>query len=102
MHDLLQRGAKRLDQLGGQVPHKADGVGEHDWPTVTELRAPGGGFQGGKQRVLYQHPGPGQRVEQAGLTRVGVADNRDRRHVTVPATAALGVADLFHGPDVAP
>ena len=30
--DLLQRGAERLDQLGGQVAHEADGVGEHERP----------------------------------------------------------------------
>lgn len=98
---LFECGAERLDQLGGQVPDEPDGVGEHEWPAVGKFRAPGGGFQGGEQRVLHQHPGPGQRVEQAGLAGVGVADDGDRRHLASQAAAALGVAGLLHVLDLA-
>ncbi|OBJ74245.1 hypothetical protein A5643_01760 [Mycobacterium sp. 1274756.6] len=102
--DLLQGGAERLDQLGGQVADEPDGVGDDEralFGLGVEVAAPGGRVQGGEQRVLHQHPGPGQRVEQARLAGVGVADDRDRGHVAVDAAAALGVADLLHRLDVA-
>ncbi len=99
--DLLQGGAERLDQLGGQVPDEADGVGEHERPAVVPFGAPGGGLQGGEQGVLHQHARPGQRVGQAGLAGVGVADDGDRGHVAVQPAAALGVADLLHVLDLA-
>ena len=95
---LFQRRAERLDQLGRQVPHEPDGVGEHERPPVVEFSTASGGFEGREQRVLHQHAGAGQRVEQAGLAGVGVADDRDRRHVAVQPAAALGVADLLHRP----
>ena len=99
--DFFQGGAERLDQLGGQMPDETDGIGEDHRPAVLELAAAGGGFQGGEQRVLHQNAGSGEGVEQAGLAGVGVADDRDGRHVTVPASAALGIADLLHIFDLA-
>ena len=38
-----------------------------------------GRVEGGEQRVLHQHAGAGQRVEQAGLAGVGVAGDRHAR-----------------------
>ena len=98
---LLQGRAERLDQLGRQVPDESDGVGEHHRPAVIELAAAGGGIQGGEQSVLHQHSCPGQGVEETGLAGVGVADDRDRRHLAVQPPAALGVADLLHVLDLA-
>ncbi len=59
------------------------------------------GFERCEQRVLHEHTRAGQRVEQAGLACVGVADDRDRRHVAAQPAAALGVADLLHVLDLA-
>ena len=94
--DLLQGGSERLDQLGRQVPDEPHGVGQNHRPAVVELSAPRGGFQCGEQRIFHQDPGAGEGVEQAGLASIGIADDRDRGHVAVQTTAALGVADLFH------
>ena len=77
--DLFQRRAKRLDQLRRQMPHETHGVADHERASVVELSTASGGFQGRKQRVLHQNAGAGQRVEQAGLAGVGVADDRNRR-----------------------
>ena len=94
--NLLQGRPEGLDELGRQVPDESHGVGQNHRSAVVELPAAGGGFQRGEQRVLHQHTGPGQRVEQARFPGVGVADDRNRRHVAVQAPTALGVADLFH------
>ena len=42
--DLLQSRTESLDELGRQMPDESDGVGEHHWPAVIELAAPGGWF----------------------------------------------------------
>ena len=74
--DLLERGAEGLDQLMRQVPDEADGVGQGEDPAVGGAGSAGGRVEGGEQRVLDQHPGVGQPVEQRGLARVGVAGDR--------------------------
>jgi len=53
------------------VPHEADRVGERVDPAVLGRRPPGGRVEGGEQRVLDQHPGLGQAVEQARLAGGG-------------------------------
>ena len=98
---LLQRRAERLDELVRQVPDEPDGVGQRVGPPVRGDGAPGGGVEGREQRVLDQHARAGQRVEQARLAGVGVADDRDTADVVAPALAALGLADLAHRGDVA-
>ena len=77
--DLLQRRAERLDQLVGQVPDEADGVGERVLAPVGGLGPAHRRIQGGEQRVLDQHVGAGQPVEQRRLAGVGVAGERDAR-----------------------
>ena len=78
---LLERGAEGLDELVGQVADEADGVGERVVAPVRGGGAPRGGVEGGEQRVLDQHARVRERVEQARLARVGVADDRDGRHL---------------------
>src|SRR4029079_8419869 len=56
----------------------------------------GGGVEGGEQRVLDQHAGPGQPVQQAGLAGVGVAGDGDAGDVVAAALLALGVAGALH------
>ena len=63
--DLFQCRLERLDQLGRQMPDESDGVGQDQGATVVELAPAGGGLQGGEQRVLHQHTGSGERIEQA-------------------------------------
>lgn len=56
--DLLQGGAERLDQLGGQVPDEADGVGEHERPAVVPFGAPGGGLKVANRASCTSTPAP--------------------------------------------
>ena len=89
---LLQRRAERLDQLVGQVPHEADGVGHRVDAPVPGRRTPGGRVEGREQRVLDEHPGVGEPVEQRGLAGVGVARDRDAGDVVARALLAHRLA----------
>ena len=60
------------------------------------LGPPGGRVEGGEQRVLDQHPGAGEPVEQAGLAGVGVADDGHRRHLVPPPLRPLGLPGAVH------
>ena len=82
--DLLERGPEGLHQLMRQVPDEADRVGEGVDPAVGVSRAAHGGVEGGEQRVLHQHPGAGQPVQQRRLPGVGVPGDRHRRHRVAP------------------
>ena len=93
---LLQRRAERLDELVGQVADEPDGVGERVDPPVLGRRTPGGGVQRGEQRVLDEHAGVGQPVEQRGLAGVGVAGDGHRRDGVALALGPLGVAGGAH------
>ena len=93
---LLQGRGERLDQVVRQVPDEADGVGQGVDPAVGGLGPPGGRVQGGEQRVLDQHPGAGEPVQQAGLAGVGVADDGDRRHLVPPPLGPLGLPGAVH------
>src|SRR5690606_9898692 len=48
--------------------------------------------EGREERVLDEHAGARQAVEQARLARVRVAGDRDRRHLEAVAVGALGLA----------
>ena len=48
--------------------------------------------EGREQRVLDEHAGPRDAVEQARLAGVGVAGDRDARHLEAVAVGALGLA----------
>ena len=99
-HDLLQRGAERLDQLGRKEADETDGVGEDDSAPVGEFRPTRRRIQGREQGVLHEDAGPGQGVEQRGFAGVGVAgdgDLGDGRGITL---AALDVAGLLHPRDL--
>ena len=94
--DLLQRRAERLDQLVREVPDEPDGVGHRVDAAVGGRRTTRGRVEGREQRVLDQHPGVGQPVEQRGLAGVGVAGDRDAGDVVAPARLALDVAGAAH------
>ena len=75
---------------------EADGVAHRVHPAVTGRRTTRGRVESGEQRVLDQHPGAGQPVEETGLAGVGVAGDRDARDVVAPALLPLGVAGALH------
>ena len=67
--DLLQRRAERLDQLVRQVPDEPDGVGERVVAAVGGLGPADRRVEGGEQRVLDEHAGAGEPVQQARTCR---------------------------------
>ena len=85
MHDqiglqhLFQRGAEGGDQRGRQIGDEAYGVGEHGLRAAGQRQSPDGRIERGEQRVLGEHRGAGQRVEQGRLAGIGVADQRHGR-----------------------
>ena len=93
--DLLECGPERLDQLVGKVAHEPDGVGEHERPTVVEMTTAGRGFESGEQRILDEDPRPGEGVEQAGLARVGVADDGGSTPRRCATSAPRWVSRIF-------
>ena len=93
VHRLLQGRAERFDQVVGQMPDEPDGVSEGVHAAVCCLSAPGGGVEGGEERVLNQHARTGQPVEQRTLARVRVPDDRHAGHLVARALRPLGLAD---------
>ena len=86
---LLERGLERGDQRVRQVADEPDGVREQDVPAPAEPPAPGPGVERGEELVLDQDAGVGQGVHQRALAGVGVADQRDGRHVAPAGDLAL-------------
>ena len=94
--DLLQRRAERLDQVVRQVADEAHGVGHRVHAAVGGRRTTRGGVERREERVLHQHAGVGEPVEQRRLAGVGVAGDRDARHVVATARLALDLAGAAH------
>src|ERR671916_2039334 len=85
-----------------QVTDETNGVRECVVASIWSGSPACGGVQGREQGILYQHLGAGNRVEQAGLARVGVADDGHVGHLVGAPAASLGVANRTHRGDFAP
>ena len=59
------------------------------WPPPRNCQLAGPGVERGEELVLDQHARAGQGVHQRALAGVGVADERDRRHVAPAGDLAL-------------
>ena len=112
--DLLDGGAERFDEVCGQIVDEADRVGEQAPSRSTGTRSRR--FVGSRVsniRLPGGHPAPGQPVQQRGLSRVGVADERNHRQPRGPPRRlrrtsrasppppqgrAAGARDPFAGP----
>ena len=86
---LLERRLERGDQGVRQVADEADRVGEQGLPAPLEPPLAGAGVERGEELVLDQHARVGQGVHQRALAGVGVADQRDGRHVGPAGDLAL-------------
>ncbi len=76
---ILQRGAESGDEHGRQFGDEADCVGQDHLEPAWRGDRPRGRIERGEQHVLRQHVGPCEPVEQAGLSGVGVTNQRNRR-----------------------
>jgi len=76
--------------------HKADRVGQEELLATGQARATRRRIKRGEEPVLRQHTGTGQRVQQRGLARVGVADQRDHRRARALAPFAVQLAVGAH------
>ncbi len=86
------------DQLRGQLLDEADGICEERSAAAGQLNAPGGGIERGEELIRHEDLGIGQRVEQRGLARVGVADQCDGGHARSASTRTMALsmrADLL-------
>ena len=92
---LLQRGFERLHQMVRQAADKADGIHQNNLQTAGQYQLAGCRVQRRKQHVGFKNLLAAQRVQQARLADVRVADQRDHRHIVLPAGPAGLAAALF-------
>src|SRR5690606_28209402 len=90
-----------LAELVRERPDETDGVGERVLAPLEGLRPTDRRVERREELVLHQDAGAGEAVEQRGLARVRVSGDRHGGDPVRPATAAFGVADRLHVPDVA-
>ena len=85
---FFQRCAKRRHQIVRQLADEADGVGDHDRLAGLQRHASHRGIERREQLTRCEDAVAGQRIEQRRLAGVGVADERDRRHLATAARHA--------------
>jgi hypothetical protein len=90
--DLLERRAERLHELMRQVAHEAHRVAQRVEPAVGRARTPHRRVEGREQRVLHEHTGARDAVQQARLARVRVARDRHAGHGEPVAVGPLRLA----------
>ena len=84
----------------GRLRTKPDGVGDRVHAAVGRGVAAHGGVEGREQRVLDEHAGARDAVQEARLAGVRVAGDRDRRHRVALAVGPLGLARGLHADDL--
>ena len=89
---LFQRGAEGGDQVGRQIGHEADGVGQDRLLSGRQVEHAHGRVERREQLVAGADRGAGQPVEQGRLAGVGVADQGDRRVARPLARRAVQAA----------
>ncbi len=89
---LLQRRAEGRHQLVRQVAHEADGVRERNLEARREVQPAHGRVEGREQLVGGVGVGGGEAVEERGLARIGVSDQRHRGNGAPLALLARGLA----------
>ena len=85
-----------------QMTHETDGVREREVPSLGGARLAHGRVEGGEERIVDQNPRTGEPVQQARLSGIGVAGQRDGGNTRAPTRLALGSARSLHGPQLSP
>ena len=93
---FLQGRSKRRNELVRQVTHEADGVGKERETCIGQFQPAHGRIKRCEQLVGRVRAGPRQPVEQGGLARVRIADERDRGYLCTLALASRGFALRDH------
>ena len=88
---FLQRGAERRDQMMRELADEPDGVGQTKPVVLAYVHFARQRVERGEQAVLDEHVLARERLEQARLAGVGVADQRRARQVAaaVPLVGAV-------------
>ena len=76
---LFERRAKRVDEILRKIGDESDRVGEAYVTVRSQVDAANRRIEGGKRLVGYERIAIRQRVEQRGLSDVGISDQRDER-----------------------
>ena len=76
LQHLFERGAECGDQRSGKLGDEADGVGQNGLRAAGERQSANGRVERREQRILGEHRGAGECVEQSRFAGVGVADER--------------------------
>ena len=77
-----------------QIADESHGVGDDHLALFGKSKAPRARVERGEELVFGEHVGIGERVEERALAGVGVAHDRDHRHVESAAPAATLLALL--------
>ena len=93
---LLQRSLKGLDEMMRQLGNEADGIGQQDLQMIRHLQAAGRRVQRVKQPVVGRDARARKSVEQGGLARIRVADQRHDGHGVLHAALTLRGAHAAH------
>ena len=80
---------ERRDQSMRQVTDEADRVGQKRIPAATELPAASARVESREQFIFDQDARLGERVHERALAGVGVADERDGRHIAATGDLAF-------------
>ena len=91
---FVQGRTKRGHQIGGQIPHEADRIGNDHLEIAGKTQPPARRVKGGKHAIFNQHLAVGEGVQQCGLAGVGVAHDGEHRQVAALALAAAQMAAL--------
>ena len=98
--DLLQGRAEGLDQLGGQVAHEADRVGERVLAPVSGASPAHGRVEGREERVLDEDARVRQTVQQRRLAGVRVPGDGHRWYCPATTRSPLCASGGFHACNV--
>ena len=78
------------------MPNETYGVCQRVQSAILGRSPASGRVERREECIVDEHTCTGQSVEQAGLARIGIADDGDRRHLMTAAIGPLGLACGVH------
>src|SRR5437588_9186819 len=87
--EFLESGTKRAHQLLRQISDKAHSIGDNRFFLGRKTQPPARGIESGEEPVLYKDLTVGQGVQERRLPRIGVANDRNYRHLSTQPPCTL-------------